>query len=192
MWPIKLPPPQAWVASDAVFSVAEIDRIVMAGGAPQDKATVGANNATDLAYRDSNIRWLPPSPETQWLYEIIEDAFYQVNKHFHLDLELINDLQFTEYDAAYTGKFGAHIDEAYGYHKDHRRILSMSVQLSEPDEYDGGELLLYPASLSPVTTPKRRGLASFFRSHVIHEVTPVTRGVRKSLVAWACGPKGKY
>lgn len=187
MWPIKLSPPQAWIASDAVFTTAEIDRIVTAGGAPQDKATVGMNNATNLAYRDSNIRWLPPSSETQWLYEIIEDAFYQVNKHFHLDLKFIGDLQFTEYDAAYTGKFGAHVDEGYGYHKA-RRILSMSVQLSEPEEYDGGELLLYPQSLTPVRTPKQRGLVSFFRSHVIHEVTPITRGTRKSLVAWATGP----
>lgn len=193
MWCIEQLPPQAWVASDAVFSPGDLDRIVCLGGAEKIKATVGTDPKDariDTSHRDSNILWLPPSPETQWLYEIIENAFYHINRHFHFDLAAINDLQFTEYDAA--GKFGAHIDEGYGYHKEHRRILSMSVQLSEPDEYDGGELLLYPASLSPVTTPRQRGLASFFRSHVIHEVTPVTRGVRKSLVAWACGPKGKY
>ena len=186
MWRIKLSPPQAWVASDAVFSSDELNRIADLGAATKVKATVGSDGEVNTSHRDSNICWLPPSAETQWLYEIIEDAFYQVNKHFHLDLKFINDLQFTEYDAA--GKFGSHVDEGYGYHKEHRRILSMSVQLSEPDDYDGGELLLYPQSLTPVRTPKQRGLVSFFRSHVIHEVMPITRGTRKSLVAWATGP----
>lgn len=187
MWQLKRPPPQAWLASDEVFTVDELDRIEKLGDASKIEAVIGPSHEVNKAHRDSHILWLPPSVETQWVFEIIEDALYQVNKHFQLDLKFLQDLQFTEYGAS--GKFGAHVDEGYGYHKDHRRILSMSLQLSEPEAYEGGELLLYPSSLTPVRTPKRRGLVSFFRSHVLHEVTPVTQGTRKSLVAWATGPR---
>jgi PKHD-type hydroxylase len=60
--------------------------------------------------------------------------------------------------------------------------------MSEPEEYDGGELRLYPQGLNYVTMPKQRGMAVVFRSHIVHEVTPVTRGKRRSLVIWASGP----
>ena len=64
---------------------------------------------------------------------------------------------------------------------DQRRI-SVSVELSEPGDYDGGVLEIAPAVGVPRTLP--RGGARLFRSRMIHRVTPVTRGVRDALVAW--------
>ena len=64
---------------------------------------------------------------------------------------------------------------------DERRI-SLSVELSDPGDYDGGVLEIAPAVGSPRSLP--RGGARLFPSRMIHRVTPVTRGVRHALVAW--------
>ena len=38
------------------------------------------------------------------------------------------------------------------------------------------------------TAPKERGTVIAFPSYQLHRVTPVTAGIRKSLVAWVLGP----
>ena len=70
------------------------------------------------------------------------------------------------------------------------RKLSFSVQLSDPDDYKGGDLLLKISS-DPTQVKKTRGTVIFFPSYVLHEVTPVEQGVRKSLVGWVTGPRWK-
>jgi PKHD-type hydroxylase len=67
------------------------------------------------------------------------------------------------------------------------RKLSFSVMLTDPGDYKGGELLL-KTSFKPMKTPKKRGTVVFFPSFVLHEVTPVTEGIRKTLVGWVLGP----
>lgn len=186
-WQLARHGPQAWLAAPDIFSGAELEKI----GALQTEKVVArlGNRNIDLEYRNSRVQWIKPD-DAPWLYEILNDAIIQVNLHFHLDLDSLQDhLQLTEYDAAYRGHYGAHIDCDYGQSRPRPRKLSITVQLSEPDEYAGGELLLYPQSLKPVEIPKIRGMATFFRSHVIHEARPVTSGVRRSLVAWVCGPE---
>ena len=97
-------------------------------------------------------------------------------------------VQFTAYDSEEKGFYGKHIDMMYK--SNGTRKLSMSVQLSEPEDYEGGSLLLYTGE-EPLTLPKSRGTALFFPSYSLHEVTPVTKGLRYSLVAWFLGPRFK-
>lgn len=186
MWRFQKNPPQAWVASDEVFTPAEIDRIIAAPRTEKKGATVADGTVRDI--RKSDVQWIAPSEKTEWLFLAVEDAMRQVNAHFHLDLSTLENLQFTEYAAEGAGHYGAHADNGYGGTATAFRCLSMSVQLSDETEYDGGEFLLYPSTLDPVQIPKRRGLVTFFRSHVVHEVRPVTKGLRRSLVAWASRP----
>lgn len=68
----------------------------------------------------------------------------------------------------------------------HNRKLSMVIQLSDPSEYEGGELLLHLGN-NPTRIERKKGLAVFFPSYILHEVTPVTKGERYSLVAWVHG-----
>ena len=70
------------------------------------------------------------------------------------------------------------------------RKLSFSVQLSDPDSYKGGDLLL-KISNEPTSVKRTRGAVIFFPSYILHEVTPVKQGVRKSLVGWVTGPRWK-
>lgn len=67
------------------------------------------------------------------------------------------------------------------------RKLSGTVQLSDPTEYEGGNLILCPEGPEPQYANKAKGGVILFRSHILHEVTPVTKGTRYSLVAWVNG-----
>ena len=69
-----------------------------------------------------------------------------------------------------------------------QRKLSFSVQLSHPNDYRGGDLLLNNGAES---ISKNKGSMTLFPSHTLHEVTPVTKGVRYSLVGWVIGDKLK-
>ena len=68
--------------------------------------------------------------------------------------------------------------------------LQFTYYSSSPDEYEGGELKLYNSS-EPDIIKKERGLVVTFPSYTLHEVTPVTKGDRYSLVAWVHGPAFK-
>jgi PKHD-type hydroxylase len=82
----------------------------------------------------------------------------------------------------------------YGWHQDYgakvSRKLSLTVQLTDPSEYEGGNLQIMTTG-TPVNARKQRGLIVAFPSYVLHQVTPVTQGSRQSLVAWVSGPAFK-
>ena len=61
--------------------------------------------------------------------------------------------------------------------------------MSADNEYEGGDLQLYPHSFEPVLISRDLGMLVLFRSHVLHEVTAVTKGTRYSLVTWCQGPE---
>ena len=92
------------------------------------------------------------------------------------------------------------VDNTWTTHKDwvgNLRKLSMTVQLTDPDEYEGG---LFQIDRGPhfdneryytVREIMQRGSIIVFPSFVYHQVTPVTKGARESLVMWSIGPRWK-
>jgi len=81
------------------------------------------------------------------------------------------------------GHYDWHVDIGPGPYS--LRKLSMSVQLSDPADYDGGELEFMASAESGIRT---RGSLIVFPSFLQHRVTPVTRGIRASMVSWIAGP----
>ena len=71
------------------------------------------------------------------------------------------------------------------------RKLSMVLMLSVSSEYEGGDLLLNADRNEPTKLGMVKGRAWFFPSYVLHKVTPVTRGTRKTIVLWVGGPPFK-
>jgi PKHD-type hydroxylase len=65
------------------------------------------------------------------------------------------------------------------------RKLSVIVQLTDPEEYEGCDLNLNVGSIN--TMKKTQGSVIVFPSYVLHQVTPITKGTRHSLVAWLAG-----
>jgi PKHD-type hydroxylase len=116
----------------------------------------------------------------------------EVNRqYFHFDLTgFYEPMQL----GVYTGDTGGH----YGWHTDSSsqdsgvpRKLSMVLLLSEPSEFEGGEFQVKTTSDEAQTLELKRGRAWFFPSYTLHRVTPVTKGVRRSLVLWVGGPPFK-
>lgn len=71
------------------------------------------------------------------------------------------------------------------------RKLSVVVQLSDPDEYEGGNLQIIDESGRSCVAPRKRGTVIIFDSRSQHRVLKVTKGVRRSLVSWVVGPRWK-
>ena len=161
-------------------------------------AGVGVENFSrkDEKIRNSKIIWIPygtkESEKYEWIYENVTKMISQINQtHFKFDLTAFGNIQYTIYDG----------NESSSYYTSHRdtmieytsvRKLSFTIQLSDPSEYEGGELQLYDNSVdTPFIVPKSQGMVTAFPSYVLHEVTPVTKGIRKSLVVWVVGPAFK-
>jgi len=152
-----------------------------------DKGTISNNNLEDGVYRKSKVSWLPPEEnKTEWIYEVIMD--YVMSANFNLwkfDINHFKDsIQYSEYHADDNDHYDWHID--LGPYPVSTRKISIVVQLSDPDEYEGGDFQI-KTSNDEETLVKSKGSVVMFPSYLMHRVTPVTKGVRKSLVLWVGG-----
>ena len=139
--------------------------------------------------RDSKISWLYPVDGMDWVFRRVTDITLSLNERFFkFDLFGINEgLQFTNYIAP-SGKYGKHVDRSINIPV---RKLSISIQLTNPEEYEGGELKLYDGEEEGTIMDKTQGTLIMFPSYVLHEVMPVTKGERNSLVTWVTGKQFK-
>ncbi len=71
------------------------------------------------------------------------------------------------------------------------RKLSFSLQLSDPDDYEGGNVQLLDENNKSYIAPRNRGAIILFDSRTQHRVLKVTKGVRRSIVGWVVGPRWK-
>ena len=171
---------------DNFISKDECEKIIKIAKA--EKIIEGKTFNNSKNERKSNIVWLFPNEKLDWLFRRITDAVIHLNEKFYkFDLYgMVEGLQFTNYKAPY-GKYNKHVDRALNRSI---RKLSVSIQLTDPKEYEGGELKLYESSL-PSIMSKKQGTLILFPSFILHEVTPVTKGERNSLVAWITGKNFK-
>ena len=161
-----------------------------------NNSTMGAtsdNARLDNSYRSSYNSWIAPNSFSQDLYEKISDLVKSVNESiYQFDINVIEHLQYTEYPYHRKGHYGAHLDGSdvqafYGL----TRKLTFSIQLSDENSYEGGDLIFHTAGLTDKQAKREKGTITFFPSFMMHEVTPVTSGTRYSLVGWVHGPKWK-
>jgi PKHD-type hydroxylase len=71
-----------------------------------------------------------------------------------------------------------------------KRRISITVQLSDPEEYEGGTLQMFRGGNIEgpyIEAEKNAGCVFIFPSYMMHRVTPVTKGTRKSFVLWLGG-----
>jgi PKHD-type hydroxylase len=132
--------------------------------------------------RETLIHPIPQNEGSDNLYKSIADRVARANQFgYDFDISgLFGDLQLLEYGEG--GKYDWHMDIGPG-HAAHRK-LSVIIQLSDPDDYEGGEVV-FKASENEHTLPRDRGMIAIFPSYVLHKVNPVTKGTRYSLVTWA-------
>ena len=137
--------------------------------------------------RKSQLMWIKPGTN-DWIYDRLSQACIQTNtSKYKFDiLGFQTELQLANYEG--NGFFEWHMD--FGSGNISNRKLSITVQLSDPTEYVGGELQ-FMINQNIITAPKEKGTAIIFPSFALHRVTPVTKGSRKSIVGWIGGPPYK-
>jgi PKHD-type hydroxylase len=151
-----------------------------------------------LQIRDSNIVWL----SEPWIYAHLNYFIHTANRNagWNFDWDWNESSQFTIYKK----------NQFYNWHRDSSeepypphcnkniagkiRKLSLTVQLSDPKDYKGGEFMFDFCNSkdrkAEIFYPKdilSRGTVIVFPSFIWHKVAPVTKGTRYSLVNWSLG-----
>lgn len=118
------------------------------------------------------------------------DLFYavsQINSEYYrfelVGLSQTDPVQILRYDAADGAHYDWHVDIG---ETSSTRKLSFSLQLSDPDDYAGGDLEFLPGQTGAPNT-RQQGTLIVFPSYKAHRVTLLTRGVRHALVGWLHG-----
>jgi len=170
-----------------------------------------------IVTRDSDVSFL----NDRWIYELVAPYVKRANidAGWDFDINYIETPQFTVYKDR--GFYGWHTDggsdKSYAYKKleswvptkksdtiymggqtpDENMVgkvrkLSMTINLSDPNDYEGGNLKIDTKNLNEsgvhtLTQIRPQGSLVVFPSYLYHQVTPVTKGTRYSLVVWCVG-----
>ena len=153
---------------------------------PDEALFVGP--ALDLNLRNAELVWMDGVGDLSWVMtRLIELVSHSNNQQFDFDVrEFAESPQVASYDAAKGGHFAWHSDIGHGPAAGKRK-LTLVLQLSDPDTYDGGDLEIRP-SAHILLGNRAQGSVSVFPSFALHQVTPIKRGIRRSLTVWAHGP----
>ena len=171
---------------DNGFSVEELERIEeMTSNLEFEDAATGQEGAKVSDYRKSRIKWCPQNSEWDWVYTKLRDMIVGANNvMWKFDLTHMREqIQYTEYYGNNEGGYEWHMDCGSGVQN--QRKISVTVQLSHPDDYVGGDLQFNLGQ--QLTAPRVQGAAVIFPSFYLHRVTPVVKGTRKSFVLWVGG-----
>jgi PKHD-type hydroxylase len=175
-----------------LFSKSELDAMVRLGDQlALEKAELSVGGAGYENIRATRVAWMPRGAQTENLYRRMEEAVLEINARFlRFDLSALADLQY----AVYGGQEGGHFDWHKDYGRDpsdpgqEPRKLTLSLQLSDTSDYEGCDLQVRGGHEID-TAPRTRGTLIAFPANVLHQVTPIRAGIRRSLVAWAVGPE---
>ena len=154
----------------------------------------------DLTTRNCKVAWI----EDKWVYDIINPFIHTANKNagWNFQWDWNETSQFTIYEKG----------QYYGWHADqgptdlkHKskningktRKLSLTLQLTDRTKYEGGDFQFKwiqddkkgLLNVLTVDDAKDMGTIIIFPSFIYHQVSPITKGKRESLVNWSLGKK---
>jgi len=191
------------------------DSMIGQGNEDPDDRTYHREGNKDNTIRQSKNIWLAPNQIPQELEQKLVGGINMANQEagWNLHWDWQERHQYTTYEhrpnAPVTGDFYTwHLDSSDMPQSEGGRVrkLSSTLQLSDPEDYEGGgfdyieyqgifdKLDIYDTRIdigsfkkSIPFSAKAKGTLIVFPSDTYHQVTPVTRGVRKSLVSWFHG-----
>ncbi len=176
-----------WYYFPEFFSTEEVNEIhKLAEGVKFQEAKLNSGSNDLHGYRKSEIKWLTPNIEgIEWVYQKLTKFCIEMNSAlWQFDInEQLGSLQYGVYRSD-GGHYDWHMDLGQGLTR--QRKISMVIQLSSIDEYEGGEFEMF-VNKEVLEFPKEKGAVILFPSYCMHRVTPITKGERKSLVLWVSG-----
>ena len=186
----KMPRWSSYMATtiEPIFTPQQCEMVIQTGHKQKPEvAQVGMNKpggGVDTKKRTTTIAWIP-FKEMPEMYSQVEAIMQKTNlNHFGFDnMRITEPAQFTEYPKG--GFYDWHMDlDVNGSFEPPVRKISMTILLSDPSTFKGGELEFMEKNKMP---DLKQGQAIFFASFIRHRVAPVTKGIRRSLVMWFGG-----
>ena len=156
-------------------------------GEEHSKATVIQSNKSELQkeIRSTEICFLPTdSSLSSTFFHIVKE----VNKtcKWNFDINNVESIQVLKYNVG--DFYMPHMDVLAPSKTNTQRKLTAMVWLTEPEDYEGGEFIIYPLDTDPVSLKLRKGDAVILPSFMTHQASEVTDGKRYSTTAWIEGP----
>jgi PKHD-type hydroxylase len=187
VWPRELPAELCGLIVDLGSALTAVKATITDVGARDGKRLDEEIRRTEVGFWD----------EAHWINGLLAHYAALANREsWNLDFSFMPGVQYATYTE--TSFFKWHIDELpqpYGPLAPTRwvglnRKLSVIVNLSDPAAYEGGDVQLRDRLGNPLAIDgvRERGTVLVFPANVAHTVTPVTSGVRNSLVGWCLGP----
>ena len=140
------------------------------------------------SYQTNNrdIAYITPAPHSKWLYDLLFPLALEANENlFHFDIDVVTDpIHYVIYP-----EDGGHLDwhMDVGAYSVNKRKIAMTVQLSDPSEYEGGEFEIWFGGQQSTIVPREKGDVVCFPAFCMHRVRPIKKGKRKCLVFWTGG-----
>lgn len=166
--------------------------------------------SVDLKKRNSQNAWIPSG---HWVTGFLWNYVNLANRsNFLYDIDCIdmNSLQYTKYtegqfynwhnDAGLLNLYKPDAEDTSGEKYINDKIqteyetvrkLSIVMQLSDAEDYEGGNLQLMDENGKTYFAPRKKGSVIIFDSRTQHRVLKVTSGIRRSIVGWVVGPRWK-
>ncbi|MBC5766177.1 Fe2+-dependent dioxygenase [Ramlibacter albus] len=158
--------------------VREARRVLDAAPWAEGRVTAGSQ----AAQAKNNEQLSADCDESRYLQQMVLRALDRAPRFLAAALpRKVFPPRFNRYTGA-ANAFGPHVDGAIRFAEQGVRVrsdLSCTLFLSEPDDYDGGELVTGGQRLKLAA-----GQAVLYPATTIHEVTPVTRGARIASFFW--------
>ena len=161
-----------------LFLEEEVEQIIELGDALVLSEGKIKDDKVNHSIRNSKIAWLHPGKDTWWLF----DRAIMVFKS-GLPFSALQSMQYTVYHGTDKSHYTWHRDIGTGDKIMRARVNVGIVQLSSPSDYVGGVLQLKHQN-QVIDVMKTKGMVTTFPISMEHRVTPVTSGVRKTLIMW--------
>ena len=183
---------------DDTFTEKELDDMCQYFSQQQvEQATVmSVDNPLNQEIRRSRVKFFCRDEFIFPIFDRLNGAIETINDRFYnFILNGYDSFQYTEYHHDEKGEYNFHMDTCFGERsfdeQFETRKLSVVMCLNRPGvDFEGGQFYMNQGSEKlAFEVEMKRGRIIFFPSFLIHRVAPVTKGVRKSLVAWVTGPK---
>ena len=172
---------QVWQNTISKEKISKILNI--ANKTPLSNASIFSSHGPMQNIRRSKICWL----SDKWIKMLLWEYVLKANKAFQIDIKNNSEMQFIEYRHNEKGHYDWHHDVNWNGQDGMDRKLSVTIQLSDSNEYVGGNFEFDEIKTNVDFKPQ--GTMIIFPSYLRHRVSPVTFGTRRSLVAWYYGPK---
>ena len=180
-----------WLQYDDVLTKQQCKQIIDVGyQIGFEDAKIGTQQDSD--YHDPNIRNCKiasmPFKTMLWLEDLLTNAIAEINNfNFRFDIHGFSDLEVIHYNQG--TYFKRHTDNFIN-DVEYQRKLTFIFQLTDPDEYVGGDLIVYTHK-DAERVSRKQGSLIVFPSYTMHEVDELLSGTRYSMIGWVMGPEFK-